>query len=340
MQDLWKSQLSADPTGWLLEPDNPGVRFLTLTEILDRPLDDPQVIAAQSDIWMIGPVPKFLERQNPSGYWGKAQDFYIRSKYRGTVWSLIALAELGAYGHDPRLARACDFILAHSQEPVSGAFSYKSDDNGAGFQKRVLPCLSGNMIWCLIRFGYLQDSRVQQGIHWLVSSQRLDDGDQPPPDVWPYQGYEDCWGRHTCMMGIVKPLKALAEIPADQRSAEVQIAIQSAVEFLGRHHIYKSSRHPEQVANPDWLSFGFPLMWNTDALEMAWILSRLGCRQSWMEDAVSLILSKQGRDGRWLLESTYNGRFQVMIEKRNKPSKWVTLHALQVIKHYYSDTTV
>jgi len=336
MKDNWKSRLSADPTDWLLEPDNPGVRSLVLTEILERPLDDPQVIEAQAAIWQMGAVPAILKAQNPFGYWGKAEDFYIRNKYRGTVWSLIALAELGADGHDARIGRACEFILANSQEPTSGAFSYKSSDRGGGYRERVLPCLSGNMIWCLIRFGYLQDSRVQKGIHWLASSQRLDDGNQLPPDEWPYQGFEDCWGSHTCFMGIVKPLKALAEIPLDQRSPEVQTAIQNAVDFLGLHHIYKRSHDLAQVAKPAWLSFGFPLMWNTDVLEMALVLTHLGCNQSWLEDAISLILSKQCSDGRWLLESTYNGRFQVNVERKDRPSKWVTLRALQVLKNYYS----
>jgi hypothetical protein len=241
MQDFWKSRLSADPTGWLLEPDNPGVRYFTLTKILDRPLDEPQVIEAQAAIGQMGAVPQILQSQNPSGYWGKPDDFYIRSKYRGTVWSLIALAELGADGRDARICRACEFILANSQEPVSGAFSYKSSEQDGGYKDGVLPCLTGNMIGCLIRFGYLQDSRVQRGIHWLVSTQRLDDGDQTSLMFWPYQGRESCSGSHTCFMGIVKTLKALAEIPPDQRSPEVQAAIENAVGFFGLHRIYKRS---------------------------------------------------------------------------------------------------
>jgi hypothetical protein len=116
MQDFWKSQLSADPTDWLLEPDNPGVRYLTLAKILDRPLDDPKVIEAQAAIWQVGAVPQILQFQNPSGYWGKPDDFYIRNKYRGTVWSLIALAELGADGRDQRICRACEFIFQVSIE--------------------------------------------------------------------------------------------------------------------------------------------------------------------------------------------------------------------------------
>lgn len=37
----------------------------------------------------------------------------------------------------------------------------------------------------------------------------------------------------------------------------------------------------------------------------------------------------------WTLEDTYNGRFQVNIEQKGKPSKWITLNALRVLKRYY-----
>lgn len=37
----------------------------------------------------------------------------------------------------------------------------------------------------------------------------------------------------------------------------------------------------------------------------------------------------------WLLESTLNGRFLVNIEQKDKPSKWVTLSALRVLKRFY-----
>jgi hypothetical protein len=35
-----------------------------------------------------------------------------------------------------------------------------------------------------------------------------------------------------------------------------------------------------------------------------------------------------------MLESTFNGRFQVNIEKKDKPSKWITYRALRVLKRF------
>jgi hypothetical protein len=76
-------------------------------------------------------------------------------------------------------------------------------------------------------------------------------------------------------------------------------------------------------------------MWDTDALEMADILLQLGCRDPRMLETIDLIVSKQDDDGRWLMEETWNGRFQVNIEHKGRPSKWVTWLALRVLKGYY-----
>lgn len=39
---------------------------------------------------------------------------------------------------------------------------------GGGRITEVIPCLTGNMVWSLIRFGYLDDPRLQRGMRkWL-----------------------------------------------------------------------------------------------------------------------------------------------------------------------------
>jgi len=328
----WKSLLKADPVPWLLEEDNPPVKYFTLIDILDRPLDDLEVKKTKEDIMKTGVVPKILAKQKDGGYWGIPQDFYVRSKYKGTVWTFIILAQLQADKNDERIRKTCEFILNHSQDRESGGFSYASGENGGGHHK-ILPCLTGNMVWGLIRFGYLNDPRVQQGIDWITTYQRFDDGIEQAPTGWPYKS-ERCWGKHTCRFGVVKALKALAEIPPRKRSQKVKTAIEKGVEYILIHHIYKRSHNLTRVSKPEWLQFGFPLMWNTDALEMLSILTKLNYKDKRMQEAVDLVISKQNNDGTWNLEHTYNRRFQVSIERKGKPSKWVTLYALTVLKRY------
>ena len=334
--------LKADPIDWLLEKDNPSVRYFTLSEILYKSENNPEVKDAKDKIMEIGVVPKILSKQKDEGYWETPQSLY-KDKYRSTVWQLIILAELGADGRDECLKKACEFILENSQDSVSGGFSGDRAETGGGSHDSVSPCLTGNMVWSLIRYGYLEDPRVQQGVNWITKYQRFDDGMKEAIKGWPYdrQGHPHCWGYththyvHSCHMGVVKTLKALAEIPTKKRSVDVENTIEKGVEYMLIHHIHKRSHDLNRVSNPNFLKFGFPLMWTTDVLEILEILTKLGYRDKRMQEAIDLVISKQDNQGRWKLERTFNGQFYTNIEQKGKPSKWITLNALKVLKRLY-----
>jgi hypothetical protein len=331
----WKSILRDDPIEWLLEENNPSVRYFTLKDILGKSERNKEVISARKAIMTTSLVPKILEKQKAGGFWGKPEDFYERSKYRGTVWNFIILAEMGSDAKDKRIQNTCEFILKWSQDKKSGGFAHIGSKKNGGYHSGVIPCLTGNMVWSLIRFGYLNDPRVKKGIKWITSYQRFDDKVKEAPSGWPYDNWKNCWGRHTCHMGVVKTLKALSEIPEKKRTKVVKKTLADAVEYMLIHHIYKRSRNLNKISKPLWVKFGFPLMYQSDALEIMEILTRLGYRDKRMKDALNLIISKQNKDGRWNLESTFNGRYLVSIEQKDKPSKWVTLNALRVLKNYH-----
>jgi hypothetical protein len=79
-------------------------------------------------------------------------------------------------------------------------------------------------------------------------------------------------------------------------------------------------------------------MYQTDILELASILTGLGYRDERMQEAIDKIVAKQDDRGRWKLENTFNGRTPIAIEGKLKPSKWITLNALRVLKNYYRQT--
>ena len=332
-----KEVLKADPTEWLLEEENPSVRYFTLTEILEKPLSDSKVQAAKKAIMTDGVVPKILSKMNSDGYWETPASLYT-AKYKGTVWQLITLAELGADPADSRVKAACEFILQNSQHKESHGFSMaKAEKTGGGRQSGVIPCLTGNMVYSLIRLGCLDDPRVKAGIEWINFYQRFDDADAAGVPVgWPYDRLEPCFGKHSCHMGAAKALKALAEIPKTERNSKSQATIEAGAEYFLKHHIYKKSHDLTKVSKPGWLKFGFPLMYQTDALEILGILGKRGYRDERMHEAVDLVVSKQDAQGRWKLENTFNGKTQVPIESQGQPSKWITLKALTALKRYYS----
>ena len=186
---------------WLISSSDATVRLRALTELDGRSEDEPEVAQARLDSMRTGPVPKILEKQGPGGFWGKEEDFYINSKYKGTVWNVILLAQLGADGLDGRVRSAAEFLLKWSQHECGG-FAYRGSENG-GDRRSTIPCLSGNLVWSMLRFGMKDDARVRNGVDWIAKYQRFDDGEGPAPKGWPYTR-EDCWGKHTCHMGAIK----------------------------------------------------------------------------------------------------------------------------------------
>ena len=196
----------------------------------------------------------------------------------------------------------------------------------------------------------LDDPRVQRAIDWITTYQRFDDGDGAlrddgdggAPTGWPYH-VEMCWGRHTCHMGAAKAFKALAEVPLERRTPAVRRTLAAGAEYFLRHHVHRRSHDLTRDAKPGWRRFGFPLMYQTDALELLGILSRLGREgaalpggapiqgDERMREALDLVASRADAKGRWKLQSTFNGRFVVDIETKGEPSRWVTAKALEVL---------
>jgi hypothetical protein len=313
---------------WLLEEENPSVRPLTLTKLLGRKEGGAEAARARAGIMEQGAVPRILKARNAEGSWGEPGAFYT-DKYRGTAWQLLVLAELGADGKDPSVRKACECLLGASQNPETGGFSVQeSVKKGGGLPSYVIPCLTGNVVYSLLKLGYLGDARVDAAVQWLCGRLRFDDGDGKPPADDYYRRFESCYGRHSCHMGVVKALKGLAEIPAAHRSAAVKSTIDKGVEYILIHHVHKKSHELSAVSKPGWLKFGFPLMYQTDSLEILLILRSLGIDDPRMEEALEAVRKARGPDGRWSMMNSYNDRMIVNIEKKGAPSKWITLRAL------------
>jgi hypothetical protein len=308
------------------------VRYYALKDLLLRPEEDPEVQHARRAVMQRGAAAEILEKQRDAAYIERLPRFYT-DKYEGLVWSMIALAELGATAND-QIRGQCEYLLAHAQD-VRGGFSQHSAKACGGLPSEVIPCLTGNMAFCLIRLGFGEDERVRRAVDWLIRYMRLNDGVESEPQQPPYAHYEMCWGRHTCLMGVVKALKAFAEIPLKARTPEVQCAIERNAEFLLIHRVYRRSHNPSRASKPGWTKFGFPLMYQTDALEILDILTKLGCRDERLLDAAELVLAKRQPDGRWLTENTYAGeRMLVPFEEKGAPGKWITLRAMRALRRF------
>jgi len=322
--------LNDDSMGWLLEPhpEQPGVRYFALRDLLDRPADDPEVQAARAAVMATGPVPAILDAQYPEGYWVKPGGGYS-PKYRSTVWQIIFLAELGADPADERVRQGCEYLLGHSIA-ANSAFS--------AYQKPVpsgcIPCLNGNLLHALLRLGYADDERVGAALDWLARAitgeggfRYLRSGTSGPDFACSANGGQPCgWGAN-------KAMRALLVVPSHLRTLSIERALEAGAEFLlSRDPAAADYAHTGRVSST-WFKLGFPLTYWSDVLETTGVLVDLGYSDDpRLANALQFVLSKQDGEGRWKLENALSGKMWADIEEKRKPSKWVTLRALRVLK--------
>ena len=83
-----------DIVSWLLEDEQPSIRYHTLTQLLDKPEGDPEVEAAHAMIAKKGWAVDILRKQSDTGWWVTDESLY-RPKYSASNWMLLVLADLG-----------------------------------------------------------------------------------------------------------------------------------------------------------------------------------------------------------------------------------------------------
>jgi hypothetical protein len=321
---------------WLLEPENPGVRYLALRDLLGRPADDPDLIAAQEFAHRAGPIAAVLEAMQPEGFWEQPGPGY-NPKYRSTVWALILLAQLGArVERDGRIARACSYVM-DSTLTKHGQFSHNGAPSG------TIDCLQGNLCWALTALG-VEDTRLDRAFDWMARTVS-GEGIAPKEDKNAAQRYYAgkcgpgfaCGANNnlSCAWGATKVMLAFGRLPPDRHTPPIQAAVRQGIDFLLSVDP-ASANYPSGFTgkpNLSWWKFGFPLFYVTDILQVAEALVGLGIgADPRLELTRELIRGKQDRDGRWALEYDYGGKTWGDFGEKKRPNKWVTLRAMRALR--------
>ncbi len=312
------------PLAWLLEKDNPSVRYFALKYLLDRSDDDADVQVARRAIMRSEPIKKILAAQAPEGYWAKPGSAYWPS-YRPTTWQVLFLAELGENGRNRQVRRGCEYLLKHAQA-IHGGLSILPKAAPRG----VMYCHTANLTWALIALGYDDDERIGRAIDWLVSAILGEDCASST------SGPGFCCAannRQPCAWGAVKALRVLANVPPHWQSKRIKKTTDMTVEFLLSRDLAKADYPYTERVNGSWFKFGFPLSYTSDVLEASLALCEAGhAHDPRLKNAIDLVLAKREADGRWVMQRSLNGKMWADIETKGQPSKWVTLRALRVLK--------
>jgi len=305
--------ISRDTVEWLLEPHDPSLRYRTMTELLGRSPDDPEVVECRRQIAESLPVKRLLNKMHPDGYWLQRNprtgrmlgDGVEYGAFGTTHYCLSYLAELGMDRSNPQVAKAAERYLSLQK------------DDGDFYQH--FSCLLGLNIRTFTMLGYKDDSRLKKSIDLLLDTERPDGGYLC--DM--HEGKYKTKTVKSCIRGSVKALLAFSNLPQYWKHDRI---IRLVDYFIRRDGIYKTGNLNEFV-NKDMERSSFPITWRANVFEILLALSKMGYgKHSRLERAWKVLDAKMDKKGRYVLDWTPE-QSPWKVGERNTPNKWITFYA-------------
>jgi hypothetical protein len=305
---------------WLLEPEEPSVRYLTLTQLEHRSEDDPEVREAKESIEKKGWAAGILAKQSPKGWWVDGGGLY-RPKYVSTNWMLLVLSDLGLTKEVPAIRKACELWIEH----------FSKDDGGFGMDgsKSSHLCVVGNTARALVKFGYEDHPSVKSAFEWMVRNSD-------------HIGGWSCFGSGR-NLDSWEPMSAFASYPKQKWTRSMKEAVEKGAEFYLQRELHVQGDHYEP-----WYRFHYPVHYYYDLLVGLDFMTSLGySHDRRLAFAFSKLREKMRPDGRWNLDALHpdvEGQMAewyfrhpkktpvpFALEKVGGPSKMITLRALTVL---------
>ncbi len=302
--------------GWLLEESQPAVRYFTLTDLLGRGRNDPDVKEAHADIAKKGWAADILRLQKPDGRWAsRPRGSLYGPKYNATNWMSLILSDLGLTKENAQVRKTAGLFFKEWMRapPMENIFNDEV-------------CIVGNTARMLTRFGYADDRRVGKLFDRLVEDQKEDGG-------WhcfkSSHGTLDCW----------EALAAYSALPESRRTRKITRSIERGAEFYLERKLFDDG----QRRYAPWFRFHYPNHYYYDILVGLDVLTKLGYGgDRRLGPALKVLKEKRRSDGAWLLDSVHpdlaaGAQYSLRkkahpfsLERAGKPSKWITLVAMRV----------
>ena len=316
----WKTLLGEKLKEWLLTGE-PWIVYRTLTDLLDIDEKDKAVVKARMTTPKHPLIEKIFNGLNEEGYWGRPKDIHTWWPRKDTTfWILPMLADFGFTTEDKRIAKACEYV-----------FSTQLQSGGFGWDPPTKPsdCHSAIIIESLAKLGLLADSRLQRAYEWLVKRQRLDGG------FWCKNTGQIGGPREkepSCALASMFVLGALAQNLELRNSEIAEKGVDFLFECWEKRGKIKFAGHDSQVGT-DWGKLKYPFT-DYKILKFLDVLSQFEYAKKRLRksEMINLLLSKRDEEGRFTPESIHKVWSDFDFGQKEKPSRWITLLALRVVK--------
>jgi hypothetical protein len=294
------------------------------------------------------PVAAILDAQHEDGSWDTPSRDY--QKYGGSLWQIVFLGELWADADDPRVQRGAEYAFSRQKDDGTWSANPKA--------RYFMPCLTANVGRGLARMGWARDERIVAAVSALADGYRrlgfLGCSDmqhyslsgychmlapktllflgEVPRELWPDGTEELC---DACVKAL-RDREVHRSLPEEFKLFQEQVWPLPAKDREAGREEFLAQHEPLHYGDkPGWLRFGFPLSYNSDALEALAALMAVGekCRAEY-EPALEVVRAGADPQRRWTMRTSFNGKMIGNVEKKGRPSKWLTLRALQVLEWF------
>jgi len=313
-------KLEAPLVAWLLDSD-PSIRWQVMRDLINAP--GHEVAATRLRVATEGAGARLLALQAADGRWGGAA---WNRGWDSTMHVLLLLREMGL---DPA-SEAAQYAVGLVRDRVTWRGCGPQEVHANSFFAGELePCINAQVA--------VAGAYFRQDIRGIVD--RLL-GEQLPDGGWNCDAPDH--SKRSSFNTTICVLEALLEHElAGGNSPAVNAARVRGQQYLLERRLFRR-RSTGEVIERDrkggaaWTRFAFPTWWHYDVLRGLDYLRRAGVvPDERLSEAIELVASKRGQDGRWPLETRYPGRMPVETDEgEGLPSRWNTLRALRVLNWY------
>lgn len=306
--------ISNDIIPWLIEGD-PAIRWQTLRDLLDAPVDEWQTERQRTR--ETGWGAQLLALQDADGRWGGG---IYSPKWTSTTYTLLTLCSIG-------IPPTCMGAQQGAHLMVNELLGEQCD---AKFQRRLADCdrcIVGMILQVAVYFG-IDDARINAIVDNLLA-------ELMPDGAWNCRRSRRPRPHHSSFhttLNVLEGVREYLERGDSYRRADLLAAEQGALELLLQHQLFKSDKSGA-VINPKFTMLSFPPRWHYDVLRgLAYFARVQAPRDSRLQAAIDLLHQRQRNDGLWPVQQKYTGKSFFDMEKIGGPSRWNTLRALRVLR--------
>lgn len=305
---------------WLLEDENPSVKYRTLVELLGKPQNSDEVIKAKAGISSSKNVTNIFSKLDNNGLWPH------KPKYYGgftTFFFLGALAELGLNKDDPRIARVVNWMLS-PDERGDTHFGGKHFTEIVQYGIDVGDCDGINVLTALIKLGYFDDTRIQIQLEHFRMRQKYDGGYLC---IWRKGKHKDREPK-SCITACTSALMLYAALPGETHEWP---EFKKLKDYFVKRNIIYSTMEPGKVVGyipTVYTGVGGKL----GIVSYAYALSVLGYgNRKELDDIWNIIDTKKDKSGKYIVEYT-STKPPFNVGLCYQPNKWITLYTYLAYK--------